>query len=168
MRHHGGGHGREIAQRRGVVKLYHPVDRRAGGGDEILEPSRGEQSRVLVGHRLGAHRRLLDEGEAQGIEGGFDLFGVVYAQPGHEGGGEADDHGTGLSRGEQFEHRVRLAVHLLCVLRADMRAVTAEDALLLDYLCLMVLVAYGFDGTLAQAAEAVLALGVFEIQIDGA
>ena len=163
VRHHRGGHGREIFQRLGIVELYHPVDCGAGGSDEVLEAARRQQSGVFLRDRLCAHRGFFHDGKAEHSQRLFHYGEVLHGKTRHERGRKARDDPT--SAFQQGGDGVRFAVHLFRVLRAHQSAFAAEYAALLDDFRLVVLVAYRLDGALTQTLEAVLALGVLEIQI---
>ena len=165
MSDHGRGHGSQILQCLRVVKLYHPVDGGAGGSDEVLVLAGLQQAGVFLRDRLCAHGGFLDEAEADFAQGGDDLLGVVGGESRNERGGEAGYHAPFFPVGEQSFHGAELAVHLLCVLRADEGALAAEYAALLDDFRLVIFVANCFDGALAQALEAVLALCVLEVKV---
>ena len=162
MRDHRRIDGREILQRLRVIQLDHRIDGGAAGGDKIFEASFFEQLFVLCGHLARADTGFLRIGKPQPAQSEPHDVEILQAEAGYKRGSDGSDDAAAC---EKALHLLPLAVHALGVLRADLGAVTAEDAAAVDDLGVVIDHLDGFDRTLAQAFIAVFAAGILEIEI---
>ena len=149
----------------GVVFLNQQVNAMATGGNEHVALFLLEDALVLALYDGCAQRGFFRIGKAQGFEGFSHALDAHALVVGGKGRREAGDHRrAGL---QQHAHLFGFIHDFLGVLRADHKALAAQDALVANDIGLVARKADGLNRAVADALIAVLAVGFFQRQAVG-